>query len=602
MSGIAGIFHIETAKPVDEARVRAMLAPMRHRGPGGSGVWSAPGVGLGHVRAASSEDGAQPMATAQGDIVVTCDGAITNAATLRGELEAQGHSFRTRADAEVLLHGWRQWGAQCVERLDGLFAFALFDARTHTLWLVRDRLGLKPLHVATLADGSLIFASELKGLLAHPGLRRTAELSAVADYLAYGYVPDDTSMVRGVRKLGAGEMLLAVRGRPLPAPQRYWALSFAERERRRGGALEEALREHLRAAVHAHMAAEQPVGAFLSGAVESSAVVALMAETSRQRLTTCTIGTSDESDQAERIARRFGTDHRAEMLAPDDLGLIDRIAAHADEPFAEPAALPLLRLCGLARESVPVALTGEGADEGFAGDPRHRAWYRAQRLRRLIPGAVRGKLPGFAGDGMEAYAAAVMVMPPALRAQLLSEPARAALEGYQPEARIIAAMRAAPARNALDRAQYADIRIALPADSLARMDRMGMAAGLEVRAPLLDHRLLEFAARLPVRKRLHGRSGKYLLRKAMEPLLPLDSLYRPDEGIALPLDDWFRGPLAGEARTLAGGSALARSEWFDMRRIARIAEAHRNGVADHGRLLWQLLMLDKALGRLFGLG
>lgn len=632
MCGIAGIFHIETAKPVDEARVRAMLAPMHYRGPDGTGVWTAPGVGLGHLRLSIIDlgGGAQPMTTAEGDITVTYNGEIYNFMEVRAELESKGHVFRTNSDTEVLLHGWRQWGEGIVERLNGMFAFALFDARTGSLWLVRDRFGVKPLHYATLADGSLIFASELKGLLAHPGMRREVELTAVEDYLAYGYVPDDTSIVRGVRKLGAGEALLAVRGRPLPAPRRYWDISFADREKGRAHDLEDALLDKLRAAVRSRMVADVPLGAFLSGGVDSSTVVALMAEASNQPVKTCTIGFDvpalDETDYAERIARRFGTDHRTRIVSPDDFGLIDRIAGHFDEPFADASALPTFRVCELARETVTVALSGDGADEGFAGYRRHLFQHREEMVRRFIPGAVRqsllgplgqiypkadwaprflrakSTLQGLATDGDEAYAASVGVTPAAIRAQLFTDSAKAQINGHRAEDRYIAAMRNAPARDAIDRAQYADLKIWLPGDILTKTDRMSMAVSLEAREPLLDHRLIEFAARLPVRQRIHGRSGKYLLKKAMEPMLPLDILYRQKMGFVTPISDWFRGPLANEGRAIAGGSALARTEWFDMRRIARLAEAHRGGVADHGRLLWQLLMLDKALGRLFGLG
>jgi len=632
MCGIAGIFHIETAKPVDEARVRAMLAPMRHRGPDGEGAWIAPGVGLGHLRLSIIDlgGGAQPMATNEGDLVTVFNGEIYNFAELRAELEARGHHFRTNSDTEVILHGWRQWGEGVVERLHGMFAIALFDARTQSLWLARDRLGVKPLHFATLADGSLIFASELKGLLAHPGLRRVPVLSAVEDYLAYGYVPDDTSIVQGVRKLGAGETLLVVRGRPLPAPRRYWDVSFADRERASQGQLEDALLEKLRAAVRSRMVADVPLGAFLSGGVDSSSVVALMAEVSPQPVRTCTIGFDvaalDETDYAERIARRFATDHRTRIVSPDDFGLIDRIAGHFDEPFADASALPTFRVCELARESVTVALSGDGADEAFAGYRRHLFQRREESVRRFIPGPVRrglfgtlgqvypkadwapralrakSTLLGLAADGAEAYAASVGINPAPLRAQLFTDAARAALNGHRAEDRYIKAMREAPARDPLDRAQYADLKIWLPGDILTKTDRMSMAVGLEAREPLLDHRLVEFAARLPVRQRIHGRSGKYLLKRTMEDMLPIDILYRPKMGFVTPVSAWFRGALANEARAIAGGSALARTGWFDMQRIARIAEAHRSGVSDHGRLLWQLVMLDKSLARLFGLG
>ncbi|BAK67211.1 asparagine synthase (glutamine-hydrolysing) [Sphingobium sp. SYK-6] len=632
MCGIAGIFHVGTAKPVEEARVRAMLAPMEHRGPDGSGLWMGPGIGLGHLRLSIIDlgGGAQPMATSEGDIVVTFNGEIYNFAELRRELEERGHVFRTQSDTEVILHGWRQWGEQCVDRLNGMFAFALYDLRTQSLWLVRDRFGVKPLHYASLADGSLIFASELKGLLAHPGLRREPELTAVEDYLAYGYVPDDSCIVKGVKKLAAGEHLLAVRGRPLPAPRRYWDISFADRETARPEVLEETLREKLRDAVRSRMVADVPLGAFLSGGVDSSAVVALMAENSRQPVRTCTIGFDvaalDETAHAERVARRFGTDHRSRIVSPDDFSLIDRIADHFDEPFADASALPTFRVCELARETVTVALSGDGADEAFAGYRRHLFQHREEMARRVLPAGVRRAVFGslgaiypkadwaprflrarttlqaLAADGAEAYAASVGVTPAPLRAALFTDLARSGLQGHRAEDRYVAAMRNAPARDAIDRAQYADIKIWLPGDILTKTDRMSMAVSLEAREPMLDHRLVEFAARLPVRQRIRGRSGKYLLKKSMEDRLPLDLLYRPKMGFSTPVSEWFRGALAGEARAIAGGSALARTEWFDMRRIGRLAETHRSGLSDHGRLLWQLVMLDKALGRLFGLG
>ncbi|MET0248166.1 MAG: asparagine synthase (glutamine-hydrolyzing), partial [Sphingobium sp.] len=292
MCGIAGIFHLETAKPVDPDRVRGMLDAMPYRGPDGSGIWTAPGVGLGHLRLSIIDlgGGAQPMLTDDEALGVTFNGEIYNFREVRVELEAKGHVFRTGSDTEVILHAYRQWGEECVHRFIGMFAFALFDARAGSLWLVRDRLGVKPLHYAPLSDGSVIFGSELKALLAHPLLRRTPDLKAVEDYMAYGYVPDDTCLVAGVRKLGAGETLRLVRGKALPAPQRYWDVSFADRTTARPEALEEELVALMRDAVRSRMVSDVPLGAFLSGGVDSSSVVALMAENSRQAVKTCTIG------------------------------------------------------------------------------------------------------------------------------------------------------------------------------------------------------------------------------------------------------------------------------------------------------------------------
>ncbi|WP_336966328.1 XrtA/PEP-CTERM system amidotransferase [Sphingobium aquiterrae] len=632
MCGIAGIFHIETAKPVDPARVALMTDALVHRGPDGSGVWTAPGVGLGHRRLSIIDlgGGAQPMLSADESLAVTFNGEIYNFLEIRAELEAKGHQFRTHSDTEVILHGYRQWGEACVDRFVGMFAFALLDRHANALWLVRDRLGVKPLHYAQLSDGSIIFASELKGLLAHPLLRREPDPTAVEDYMALGYVPDDACFVAGVKKLGAGETLRLVRGQPMPRPTRYWDMSFADRSTARPAALEEELVALMRQAVQSRMVADVPLGAFLSGGVDSSSVVALMAEASRQAVKTCTIGfdvaSLDETAYADRIARRFATDHRTRIVSPDDFGLIDTLAHHFDEPFADASALPTYRVCELAREEVTVALSGDGADEAFAGYRRHLFQHRGERLRSLLPAGLRAPLFGtlgkyypkadwaprplrakstfleLAGDGAEAYAASVGVTPHAVRHRLYSADFKAAIAGHRGEDRYIATMRNAPARDPLDRAQYADMKIWLPGDILTKTDRMSMAVGLEAREPLLDHRLMEFAGRLPIGQRIHGNSGKYIMKKAMEAYLPQDILYRPKMGFVTPISAWFRGPLAGEASAVAGGSALARTGWFDLKALAKVAADHKSGLSDNGRLLWQLLMLDRALGRIFGLG
>lgn len=629
MCGIAGIFHIETAKPVDPTRVRRMIDAMPHRGPDGSGVWVGPGVGLGHRRLSIIDlaGSAQPMANPDQSLVVTYNGEIYNFAEIRAELEQRGYRFRTNGDTEVILHAYRQWGEACLARFDGMFAFALFDKGTQSLWLARDRLGVKPLYYAPLSDGSVIFGSELKALLAHPLLRREPDPTAVEDYMALGYVPDDACIVAGVRKLGAGEHLRLVRGQGLPAPQRWWDVSFAERSSAKPEALREELTELMRRAVRSRMVADVPLGAFLSGGVDSSSVVALMAEASPRAVQTCTIGfdveSLDERRHADHVARRFATDHRMRIVSPDDYGLLDTLVAHFDEPFADASALPTYRVCQLAREEVTVALSGDGADEAFAGYRRQRFQYREDKLRALLPDAIRRPLFGTLGRlypkadwaprmfrakatflemGMssgEAYARAVGVTPPEMRRRLYGADFARAVNGHRAEDRIVRAMENAPARDPLDRAQYADLKIWLPGDILTKSDRMSMAVGLEAREPLLDHRLVEFAARLPVGQRIHGNSGKYLMKRAMEAYLPHDILYRDKMGFVTPISDWFRGPLAEEATAVATRSALAQSGWFDPAAMAHAAEEHRAGLADHGRLLWQLLVLDKSLTRLF---
>jgi asparagine synthase (glutamine-hydrolysing) len=631
MCGIAGLFYVSNPKPVDPKRVRAMTDTLAHRGPDGSGVWTAPGVGLGHRRLSIIDlaTGDQPMRSADGKLALSYNGEIYNFREVRGELETFGHRFRTESDTEVILAAWRQWGPDCLSRFNGMFAFALYDEDEDCLFLARDRLGVKPLYWTTLSDDALVFASELKGLLAHPLLRRAPSRSALDDYLALGYVPDDNCMVDGVRKLAAGHYLLVRRGRVVPKPVQWWDVDFSNPSRASAKALEEELVERLQSAVRSRMVSDVPLGAFLSGGVDSSAVVALMAEASRSAVETCSIGFSeadhDESKWAALVAGRFATNHRSRIVEADDFGLIDTLADAFDEPFADGSALATYRVSELARETVKVALSGDGADEAFAGYRRYRMFAAEERVRGLLPGPARGMVgavgkfypkldwaPRFLrakttlqaiGQGSgEAYAAAVAVTREPIRSSLYTAIHKRLLDGHRAETRYAKAMANAPAGDSLSRAQYADLKIWLPGDILTKVDRTSMAVSLEAREPLLDHRLVEFAARVPAGMRLRGGSGKWLMKRALGRYLPDEVLHRTKMGFVTPISAWFRGPLAGEAAGIAHSPALAELGWFKPDVIARLAAAHRSGREEHGRLLWQLLMLDKSLQRLFGFG
>ena len=628
MCAIAGIFYPELPKPIDPARLRAMAEVQAHRGPDGAGVWSAPGIGLAHRRLAIIDlgGGAQPMLSEDGALALSFNGEIYNFQDVRAELQARGAVFRTASDSEVLLHGWAAWGPALLDRLNGMFAFALYDARTQSLMLARDRLGVKPLHYAMLADGALIFASELKGLLAHPLLRRTPDPAAIEDFMALGYVPDDACLVAGVKKLAAGHYLLAARGKPVPAPQQWWDVDFSRRTRARPRDIEAELIERMREAVRLRMIADVPLGAFLSGGVDSSAVVALMAEASRRAVKTCTIGFDeaghDERSYATRIAERFATEHRSRTVSAADFALVDTLVAAFDEPFADASALATYRVCELARETVTVALSGDGADEAFAGYRRYRFHAAEERVRGLLPAGWRAPLFGTLGalypkadwapqmfrakstfealarDGDEAYALSVGVTGPAMRASLFSDMLKRDLQAHRAEDRYIAAMRAAPARDPLDRAQYADLKIWLPGDILTKVDRTSMAVSLEAREPLLDHRLVEFGARLPVSMRLRHGEGKWLMKRALRGTLPDEILYRKKMGFVSPIVSWFRGPLLGEAERVA--ARLNATGWFAPGVLDTIVRTHASGISDHGRLLWQLVMFEKSMTRLFG--
>ncbi|WP_440978031.1 XrtA/PEP-CTERM system amidotransferase [Sphingomonas pseudosanguinis] len=627
MCGIAGLFHPATPKPVDPARLRAMIGVQAHRGPDGQGVWTAPGVGFAHARLSIIDVAGSPQPMVDGEVAVCFNGEIYNYRALRDELRERGAVFHTDGDTEVLLHGWRHWGPAMLDRLVGMFAFAVHDARAGKLFLARDRLGVKPLHWAELPDGAIAFASEMKGILAHPLFRRRPDIRAVEDYLALGYVPDDASIVAGVHKLPAGHFLLIERGRSIPRPRQWWDVDFSERESGSAATLGEGLLAHMRAGVTSRMVADVPLGAFLSGGVDSSGVVALMAEASPRAVRTCTIGFEeaghDERGYARTIAQRFATDHVERVVRADDFALIDTLVGQFDEPFADASALATYRLCQLAREHVAVALSGDGADEALAGYRRHVFHAGEERVRGLFPAELRGRLFGTLGryypkadwaprplrakttllalgmDGAEAYARAVGVTSPEWRARLFSAEARSALGGHRAEDRYVAAMRDAPARDAIDRAQYADLKIWLPGDILTKTDRTSMAVGLEAREPLLDHRLVQYAARLPAAMRVRGGQGKWLMKKALEPYLPRDILYRPKMGFVTPISAWFRGALADEAASLSQSGLLRETGWFELAELGRLAADHRAGRADHGRTLWQMLMLERSLKRLF---
>ncbi len=566
------------------------------------------------------------MHSADGRAVLVYNGEIYNYRELRRELAGLGAQFRTEGDSEVILAAWQQWGADCLRRFNGMFAFAIYDCARREIFLARDRLGVKPLYMAHLSDGSLAFASELKGLLAHPLLRREADPLAIEDYMAWGYVPEHRSILKGVEKLPPGHYRVLRHDAPPAAPVCWWTLSFADRHRGKAADLEAELLHHLREAVTSRMVADVPLGAFLSGGVNSSSVVALMAEASREPVKTCSIGFDvaalDETSYAEQVAKLFGTDHHARTVSADQFGEIDTLAAMFDEPFADASALPTWRVSQLARETVTVALSGDGADEAFAGYRRQVFQAHEEQARRWLPAGFRRSVFGglgavypkadwapqplrlkttllsLAGSGAEGYARALSLTPPELRHSLYSPGFAAEIGDYRAEDPLIRLMEGAPARSGLDRAQYADLMFWLPGDILTKVDRTSMAVSLEAREPLLDHRLIEFAARLPENLRVRGMQGKVLLKRAMRRYLPENVLYRPKQGFVTPIADWLRGPLASEARAIGKSAALARTGWFDPTRVSAVAEAHISGHSNHSRLLWQLIMLDRSLRHL----
>ena len=624
MCGIAGLFDPQGKAFFAPERVERMTNTLVHRGPDGSGVWTEQGVALGHRRLSiiDLEGSPQPMPSPDGRAVIAFNGEIYNFQALRRELEEQGARFQTQGDTEVILAAWQRWGPDCLSRLDGMFAFALYDLDQRQLFLARDRFGVKPLFLVQLADGTLAFGSELKALLAEPSLARRLDPQALEAYLTWGYVPDTHSIIAGVQKLAAGHFMLCEAGKPLPQPRRWWDISFEERSTGSEADLSAELVDHMQSAVRSRMVSDVPLGAFLSGGVDSSSVVALMSEASDDPVRTCSIGFDvaelDETSYAERIAEQFATDHRARSVDQNDFGAVDALATMFDEPFADASALPTWRVCQLAREHVTVALSGDGADEAFAGYRRQVFHHHEERARGMLPAAVRQPVFGALGrvwpkadwapqplrakstllalaeSGEEGYARGLSATTPEQRAGLYTADFARGLDGFRGEDEVIALMRNAPARSGLDRAQYADLTFWMPGDILTKVDRTSMAVSLEAREPLLDHRLVEFAARLPEEMRVSGSTGKYLLKRAMETRLPHDILYRSKQGFVTPIAQWLRGPLADQARAIASSGRLASSGWFEPKALARLADEHIAGLSDHSRLLWQLLMLERS--------
>ncbi len=628
MCGIVGILDPISGVSPARADLQRMNDALVHRGPDGDGLFLDPGIGLGHRRLAIIDvgKGHQPLFNENGSVVVVFNGEIYNYRELTRELTALGHVFATDSDTEVLVHGWEEWGPACVERLQGMFAFALWDRRQQTLFLARDRVGIKPLHYARLPSGKLLFGSELKALLTHPEMTRDLDPCAVEDYFAFGFIPDPRTLLRDARKLPPGHtLLLGPDGHG--EPQRYWDLRFSDDGPRDETAAIDMLQGRLDASVGAHMVSDVPLGAFLSGGVDSSSVVAAMARHSEQPVHTCSIRFGDpafdESPHAQQVANLIGTHHRVESVDIDDLDLIDRLPALYDEPFADSSALPTTRLCEIARRSVTVALSGDGGDEAFAGYGWYAGHAARERLRRRLPKALRGPVfgsiatvlgevdgPGrrarwarswqrVADGGHAGYAASTMITTASQRNALYSPALKRELAGYRADTVVADHARRADTDDPLALAQFIDFQLYLPGDILTKVDRASMAHSLEVRVPLLDHKLLEWAATLPASLKLHRGEGKYLLKKAAERRLPNEILYRRKMGFSIPLADWFRGPLRPRAEAMAESDVLLESGLIRAESVSELVRAHMAGQADHSTCLWALLMFDGSLRGLY---
>ncbi len=627
MCGVVGIFDTRGRASIDEGLLRRMNETQYHRGPDEGGVHLEPGVGLAHRRLSIIDlsSGQQPLFNEDGSVVVTYNGEIYNFQALSEELKARGHVFRTHCDTEVIVHAWEEWGEACVERFRGMFAFCIWDRNRQTLFLARDRLGIKPLFHALLEDGTFLFASELKALKAHPRLPRRIDPRAVEEYFAFGYVPEPRTIFEGVHKLPPGHTLTLRRGEPLPEPRQYWDVSFQAHGPTDEQAAGRELIERLEEAVRIRMIAEVPLGAFLSGGVDSSAVVALMARESRDPVNTCSISFGDprfnEARYAAQVAEQYHTAHRVEQVDPDVFDLVVRLAGLYEESYVDSSAMPTYRVCELARKEVIVVLSGDGGDENLAGYRRYRWHSYEERMRALMPEALRRPLFGFLGrvypkadwapkvfrakstfqalarDNLEGYLHSVSILSNEMRQNLFSDRLTSDLQGYGAIEVFRRHAARAPTDHPLSLVQYLDIKTYLVGDILTKVDRASMAHALEVRVPLLDHELVDWISGLPPDLKLRGREGKYLFKKALEPLLPNDILYRPKMGFAVPLASWFRGPLRERLRQSILGERMLDSGLFRRSYLEWLLDQHQSGMRDFSAPLWTLMMFGAFLAQ-----
>ncbi|MBE0596685.1 MAG: asparagine synthase (glutamine-hydrolyzing) [Desulfuromonadales bacterium] len=644
MCGIIGIVHFD-CRPVDPDILKGMTDTLSHRGPDDEGYfvnrpltshgpkWKSRAgegnVGLGHRRLSIIDlaSGHQPMANADGTIWIAFNGEIYNHHLLRRELEREGFKFQTRSDTEAIVHAYEMWGERCVERLRGMFAFAIWDEKKQRLFLARDRVGKKPLYYYW-SDRRFLFGSELKAILAYPETSQEIDPQALFDYFNLLYIPAPKSIFKGVRKLPAGHVMTVKAGES-PRIRPYWDLKFQPDHSVSEAEWGERIREKLKECVEIRLESEVPLGAFLSGGIDSSAVVANMSGLMDSPVKTSSIGFEEsgfnELPYARKVVGRYGTDHQEKVVRPDAVGILEKLVWHYDEPFADSSAIPTFYVSQLTRERVTVALSGDGGDENFAGYRRYFYDRLENRLRGVLPAVFR----------QTAIAAMARIYPKAdwlpqvFRAKtLLTNLSLSPMEGYfntmswfgRDKGRILAPDlkrdlheysplqifeeygKAADTKDPLSRIQYVDVKTYLVEDILTKVDRASMANSLEVRVPLLDHEFMELAAQIPSGMKLRGKEGKSILKKALEPIVPHDILYRPKMGFSMPLKDWLRGDLKPVFKSAVFKGRAG--EFLNLSEVDSLWKGHQSGLRDFSAELWSVLFFavwcEKMMGRSFG--
>jgi asparagine synthase (glutamine-hydrolysing) len=619
MCGICGKFNFDGAEPVPAGLLTSMCDVMVHRGPDDAGYLLDGSAGLGMRRLSIIDlaGGHQPISNEDGSVWVVCNGEIYNFPELRAELERRGHRLKTKTDVETIVHLYEDFGESCVKKLAGMFAFAIWDSRSRTFLLGRDRVGKKPLFYAA-TEGSLVFGSTLKSVLLDPRISREVDLASLHHYLTYQYVPEPATIFTHVRKLPPAHYLVCEGGKV--RVERYWDLSFAEKWRGSASEAAERVAEAVRDAVRVRLISDVPIGAFLSGGIDSTVVVGIMSQMMSQPVKTFSIGFEEagynELSYARIAAKRFGTDHHEFVVTPSAVAVLPELVWHFEEPMADSSGIPTYYVAKLTRDHVTVALNGDGGDEGFAGYERYRAFHLARRgaalpagFRKNVVARLAGRLPeptrfrsplrrfkrfaeALAEDGPDRYMRWMTVFGNELKASVYSDEMIRRVGAMDSRQYLRDAFGRCDAGNDLDRLLYTDTMTYLPGDLLVKMDRMSMAHSLEARSPFLDHRVLELAAGLAPELKLRGSVGKYVLKKAAAGMVPDEILRRGKQGFGVPLAKWFRGELKDPAAEILLDARTRSRGYFNPNGIRSLLNEHLSGRADHSHRIWALLVLE----------
>lgn len=622
MCGIAGIFHTVKSDSIEQHIIKEMNDRQAHRGPNAGDYYFAPSIALAHRRLSIIDlaGSPQPMPSSCKRAVIVFNGEVYNYKELQQELSEKGYTFNTDGDTETILNAYLEWGEDCVHHLRGMFAFALWDIENQKLFIARDRLGIKPLYYSLLDDGQFIFGSELKVLKAHPNIDLEINFESVEDFFTFGYIPDPKSIFKKVSKLPPGYTLSVSKSSPEITLKKYWDASFCEQSQKSKAILQQELIEKLKESVDIRMVAEVPLGAFLSGGVDSSAVVAMMADLQKDPVNTCSIGFDvkdyNETEFADMVAEKFKTNHTTEVVESDDFDLIDELVNVYDEPFADSSAIPTYRVCEMAAKQVTVCLSGDGGDELFAGYRRHRWHMLEEKIRSFVPLGIRKPLFTFLGkyypkldwapkflrakstfqalqrNSIDAYLHSVSITTDELRSQLFNKRFKNNLAGYQAKSVFTEHAKNFDGKDPLSLIQYLDMKTYLPGDILTKVDRASMAHSLEVRVPIIDHKFLEWANKVPAKHKLIDRDGKHIFKQSLIPHLPYDVLYRDKMGFGVPVSKWFRGPLKDTLRQRVLAGNLQQLDIFDQDFLEKIVEEHISGLGEHSAVLWSLMMFE----------